>query len=149
MKRLCLLCFAALFAIACIVLFHTTITARDYNKLNRSVRPIPNSYIVVLKDDVTDLVGHEVGDIADALTTRYSGTVKNIYRDALKGYSVEMTPEMAARLSRHKWIKYVEEDSEISEQAATQTGATWGISRIDHRRFMWPLDQNYTYNATG
>jgi subtilisin family serine protease len=149
MKRLYVLCIAALMATACIILFQSTATARNHHKFKRSERPIPNSYIVVLRDDVTDLTGRDVGNISDALTGRYSGTVKNIYRDALKGYSVEMTPETAETLSRHKWVKYVEEDSEILEQATTQAPATWGISRIDHRRFMWPLDQNYTYSATG
>lgn len=149
MNRFCLLCTAALLTIAGIVLFQTTITARAHDKFKRSARPIANSYIVVLQDDITERTARDVDDVTALLTGRYSGTIDKIYRDALKGYSVVMTAEQAEKLSRHPWVKYVEEDSEVLADATTQAPATWGISRIDHRSYVWPLDQNYTYSATG
>jgi subtilisin family serine protease len=59
-----------------------------------------------------------------------------------------MTAEQAEKIAKHPNVISVEEDVVVNP-TETQTGATWGIDRIDQRAL--PLDTNYSYigNGTG
>jgi hypothetical protein len=78
---------------------------------------IPNSYIVVLNDDV--VAGNSTLEVRRAAVTAiaashakaYRGKVGYIYETALKGYSIELPDEAAAiALSQNPQVRWVEED---------------------------------------
>jgi len=120
---------------------------------------IPGSYIVVLKDGLglTDRDAHILAlkdriSVAGAVNAEV-GWSYNI--GSLIGFSAKLTQELLKAELAHPDVKYIECDQVMSinfEQETrapldtiTQTGATWGINRIDQRNL--PLDGNYIYNS--
>lgn len=117
-------------------------------KLIKTKHKIPNRYIVVFEDWVAGELGARSNAIAVAeeLSIVYGGKIDKVFKHALNGYSVEMSEKEAGTLSYDARIKYIEEDGEVFA-STTQTGATFGLDRIDQRDR--PLDGNYNYTPTG
>ena len=106
-------------------------------------RAIPNQYIVVLKDE--QVVRTQVRAVADALVRPQGGRVIQHFERALRGFTVNISATGAAALARNPRVRYVEQDS-LMFASFTQSGATWGLDRIDQRDL--PVDGTYTYNDT-
>lgn len=104
-------------------------------------KPIANQYIVVL-DDSAILAGNLNTLVQGLITQVGGGQVLNVYQNALRGFAVRMSPSQAALLAKLPLVKLVEQDQILSLNA-TQTGATWGIDRIDQRAL--PVSGTYTY----
>lgn len=120
---------------------------------------LPNQYIVVLKD----------GSDAVAVARRNNVKTKFLYSAALTGFAATLTQSELAKIRKDPAVAYVAPDGETtgSKEApppdssankpprllgpiasdvngqTTQTGATWGIDRVDQR-----IGTNGTYNYT-
>jgi subtilisin family serine protease len=98
-------------------------------------------YIVVLDDSVA-----RASTVAANHQSRFRTSVGMVFEHALKGYVANLTPSQASALSSDPRVESIEADQELTA-SVTQTGATWGLDRIDQRNR--PLSGTFTYNATG
>ncbi len=109
---------------------------------------VPGQYIVVYKSGVmtADAIGADTAGI-QAL----GGKVLFVYGAALQGYAARLPAQALDAVRRNPLVDYVEadqvysiNDGEIGTEAV-QTGATWGLDRVDQRNE--PLNSSYTYNT--
>jgi subtilisin family serine protease len=108
---------------------------------------IPGSYIVVLADENNNggrPSGLTMSQTAVDMAARYNGSITFLY-DTINGFAVNMKEEDAQRLAADPRVSFVEQD-QVMRADVTQTGATWGIDRVDQRAL--PRSTTYTYNTT-
>ncbi|WP_338845175.1 S8 family peptidase [Massilia sp. W12] len=132
--------------LACAVLACFGAQAGEVRAL-QSPNAVPNRYIVVFKDQAMTIAGvkQTSASVAGNLSMRYGGAVERSFEHALRGAVISSTPENAKRLADDPSVAYVEAD-QVVRVVATQTGATWGIDRIDQTNL--PLSTTYTYPAS-
>jgi subtilisin family serine protease len=99
-------------------------------------RGIEGQYIVVLNDGANP---RSVAAIAGV-------TPHHVYTAALNGFSATLNAGQLNALQRQGAVNYIEEDQLVTA-AATQSGATWGLDRVDQRDL--PLNSTYNYTPTG
>jgi subtilisin family serine protease len=106
---------------------------------------VAGSYIVVLNGGPAAMSAQAVGQAATDLAGRYGGAVRYTYTSAVHGFAATMSESAARQLAADPRVASVEQDSVVHADV-TQTGATWGIDRVDQRNL--PLSGTYTYNTT-
>ena len=118
------------------------------DKIRKSQNKVENNYIVVLREDVVGETGiFSIAQyVAEEMAATHSGKLKHIYKNALNGFAIEMSPEAAERLADDFRVAFVEEDGIVTADA-TQSNPPWGLDRIDQRNR--PLSGTYTFNWTG
>lgn len=114
-------------------------------------KPIPGQYIVVLKPQAASLAtetsrADRVPIAARAISTQHRANLVRSFDRVLRGFVVKADDKALAALLADPRVAYVEEDGAVSINTI-QTGATWGLDRIDRR--LLPLDTWYTYDTTG
>jgi len=103
--------------------------------------PVPGEYIVVLNDEVVD-----VAALSQALAGKHGAVIDRVYRAALKGFAMAATESVARAISSEPLVKYVQQNGTF-KAIGSQSGATWGIDRVDQRDL--PLNSTYTWNENG
>jgi subtilisin family serine protease len=98
-------------------------------------------FIVVLKDSVS-----RASPVAAEHAQRFGADVRYVYEHALRGYAGSISTGQLGALAADGRVAFVERDGEVTA-TTTQSGATWGIDRIDQRTR--PLSTTFTYNNTG
>lgn len=121
-------------------LFVTTVVSiMTFLNVNTAVAvpPVENSanYIVTFTPEA-----NRATEVADA---RAQGlTVSRVFENAISGMTVSLTPGQLKALFAKSSVASIEIDAPV-KISETQSGATWGIDRIDQRSL--PLDSTYSY----
>jgi subtilisin family serine protease len=101
---------------------------------------VKDRYIVVLKDSADSQA------VAADHARHYGVQDRVVYGSAIEGYAGKVPPGKLDALKSDPRVKYVEPDG-VVQATTTQTGATWGLDRIDQRAL--PLNGSFTYLNTG
>jgi subtilisin family serine protease len=102
---------------------------------------IPNRYLVRFHDNVLD-----VDATARSVALSHQANVLYVWKAALKGMGIEIPDAAVAALRRNPRVAEVEQDR-VAYLSTTQTGATWGLDRVDQRAL--PLNGSFTYYRDG
>lgn len=84
--------------------------------------------------------------IAAEHARRHGADVTFVYEHALRGYAAKVSEGQIGALARDSRVERIERDGPV-QASGEQTGATWGLDRIDQRDL--PMTSSYSWNADG
>jgi len=113
------------------------------DRVNAARAAVQNDYIVTFRDDESDPEGQ-----ANGLVKAHGGSLRHVYRHALKGFAVANLSDAAvAALQRNPHVARVERDGIVTIDGTETPTPSWGLDRIDQHNL--PLDNSYTYPSDG
>ena len=112
----------------------------------RKADPVRDEYIVVLREDVKGVARASPALLAREMVAARNGTLLHTYEHTIKGFATRMSEERMRELLADPRVEFIEQNG-YKRISATQSGATWGLDRIDQTSL--PLNSSYTYNADG
>jgi cerevisin len=120
-------------------------------------QPINNSYIVMLKKDVTqlDLLAHldtvrDTHNLNPLEEGSFSG-IRHVYDSYIKGYAGHFTESTVEALRRLPEVDYIEHDQVVRAlDIGTQNSAPWGLARVSHReKLNFGTFRKYVFDESG
>ncbi|MCB1583210.1 MAG: S8 family serine peptidase [Xanthomonadales bacterium] len=121
---------------------------------------IPDNYIVVFKDSAVNERANQMANMRPAearaaavqeigvdIATKAKGQMKRQYSAAINGMVLNTKAQKSVMaLLKDPRVDYIEADQTI-KLSGSQSGATWGLDRIDQANL--PLNNTYNYDADG
>lgn len=108
-----------------------------------SANVIPDRYIIEFKPGAADPAGQ-----AQGLVNAAGGELHFVYTSAFRGFAATIPAQAIDGLSRNPNVLSIEPDQYVyADGSGSQTGATWGIDRIDQTDL--PLSGTYSWNTSG
>jgi subtilisin family serine protease len=102
-----------------------------------SANAVEGQYIVVLNEGANP---RSVAAIAGV-------SPRHVYTTAVNGFSASLNAGQLRAIQNNPNVAYVEQDGFVQASLVTQTGATWGLDRIDQTSL--PLSTTFSYTSTG